>query len=83
MKMCDNCRFWSQMIAQSIGLLGVEALCLSSVSPHSRKFTKAHKSCPAWRENTHGAVDEPPDYGEMARALYDTEENTEQKVNDD
>jgi hypothetical protein len=63
------------MVAQSVGLTGVEALCLSGTSPHSRKLTNARASCTAWRENTHGAVDEPPDYGERARALYAAEEN--------
>lgn len=71
---CESCRFWSQMCAQSIGCGPIEALCLASEGPHSGKFKRADAHCPAWKENTHGAWDEPPDYGERARAAYEAEE---------
>lgn len=77
---CKNCRFWSDMIAQSWGN-GLEALCLcspnspgGSMGPKTGKFTTEHFTCSSWRENTHGAIDEHPDYGESAREIYEREE---------
>jgi hypothetical protein len=78
MKICDNCRFWSQMVAQSIGLSGVEALCLSDTSPHSGAYTRRMSAAPNGGKTLMAAVDEPPDYGETARALYTAEEGTDE-----
>jgi hypothetical protein len=72
---CETCRFWSQMIAQSIGCGPIEALCLAPGGPMHGKFMRASDRCPWWKENTHGAYDEPPDYGERARAAYEAEES--------
>jgi hypothetical protein len=74
-KVCENCRFWSQMVAQSIGLGGVEAVCLSGTGPFARKFKYATSSCPSWKSDHHGKVDDPPDYGVASRAAYAVEEN--------
>lgn len=71
---CNGCRFWSEMIAQANGG-GVEALCLSDVSPLSGKYTPGWGICATgWKSGHHGAVDDPPNYGEHTRALYDAEE---------
>lgn len=68
---CENCRYWSQMCAQSIGCGPIEALCLNAEC--KRLFRKATETCPHWAVNRHGAWDEPPDYGETARAKYEAE----------
>lgn len=73
---CENCRFWSQMCAQSIGYGPVEALCLAPNGPHHGKYKGSNDRCPSWKINTHGAWDEPPDYGETARTAYEAEEQT-------
>jgi hypothetical protein len=70
---CENCRFWSQMCAQALDGGPIEALCLSSDGPKKQKYTRANAYCPSWRINSHGSVDEPPDYGETARAAYERE----------
>lgn len=67
---CETCRYWSEMIAQSIDGRPVEALCLSRESPFRSLFTIANATCKAWRSNHHGAIDAPPNYGELARAAY-------------
>lgn len=72
-KKCENCRFWSQMVAQSIGN-GLEALCLESHAPTFSQYTGVRFTCVFWKLNAHGAVDEPPDYGETARAKYEADE---------
>jgi len=56
---CANCRFWSELAAQSIGCGPIEAVCLCSGSPHNGKFVRATASCPKF-ENSYGhAIDEP------------------------
>jgi hypothetical protein len=39
-----------------------------------RGYQRATDTCPAWRSNHFGQVDDPPDCGEGVRALYDAEE---------
>lgn len=68
---CSGCRYWSEMIAQSIGGRDVEAMCLAPEgSPAKGKYMVGSQTCAAYAKNTHGAVDDPPDYGEVARAAY-------------
>lgn len=71
---CENCRFWSEMCAQSIGCGPIEALCLASSGPKSGKYTRANHGCEEWESNHHGAIDSHPNYGERARALYEAEQ---------
>jgi hypothetical protein len=71
---CENCRYWSQMCVRSIGCSPIEALCLSEDGPKRQKYTPGDYTCPAWKSDHHGQVDDPPDYGESVRALYDAEE---------
>lgn len=68
---CGGCRYWSEMIAQAIGARGIEAMCLSAGGPRGGGYTFATETCAAFAKNSHGAVDEPPNYGEAARAEYD------------
>lgn len=72
--LCGNCRFWSEMCAQSIGGGPIEALCLSGDGPKTGRFVSEMSSCRAWKSGHFGAVDQPPDYGEGARRLYAAEE---------
>lgn len=72
-KDCRGCRFWSEMIARSIGG-PVEALCLAPEGPFKSKYTGGRRTCESWKSGHHGAVDDPPNYGEETRALYDAEE---------
>ena len=71
---CGTCRYWSEMLAQSIGCGPIEAVCLSSGSASRGKFVRETHRCDSWGSNHFGAVDSPPDYGETARAAYDAEE---------
>jgi hypothetical protein len=72
---CRGCRFWSEMIAQGGGdRIGVEALCLSDDGPKAGEYTTARATCAAWKSGHHGAIDEPPNYGEQVRPLYDAED---------
>lgn len=75
-KNCAGCRFWSEMIAQSIGGGPVQALCLADGGKLRGKYTSGRQSCDAWRSGHHGAVDDPPNYGEVSRAMYAAEEQT-------
>lgn len=61
------------MLARSLGG-PVEAMCLSADGPHASKYTYNSVTCEAWKSGHHGAVDEPPNYGEETRALYDEED---------
>jgi hypothetical protein len=74
MEHCENCRYWSQLLAQSIGCGPIEAYCLSEDGPKRQRYVRANDRCPSWKLNSHGAVDEPPDYGETSRAAYAAEE---------
>lgn len=71
---CRGCRFWSEMIAKSEGGGPILALCLSSVSPMQGKYTSGRMKCEAWKSGHHGAVDDPPNYGEAVRELYAEED---------
>lgn len=59
MNTCEGCRYWSEMVAQSIGLGPMEALCLRDASPHGGTMTKETDTCSEWKEATHGAIDDP------------------------
>ena len=83
-KKCENCRYWSQMVAQSVGN-GMEALCLNDNSndnlkdrgegvPTLGEYTGEHFVCVYWKLNKYGAWDEPPGYGETSRAKYAADE---------
>lgn len=72
---CRGCRFWSEMIARAGGnIIGVEALCLRADGPKGGQYTVGRNSCEAWESGHHGAVDDPPNYGEHVRPLYDEED---------
>jgi hypothetical protein len=47
-----------------------EALCLAPTGPKKGKYTVGGFVCPTFARNAYGAVDEPPDYGDAARAAY-------------
>lgn len=67
---CSGCRYWSEMVAQSIGGADVEALCLSPAGPAKGRYVVGTQTCASFAKNTLGAVDDPPDYGESVRAAY-------------
>ncbi len=56
---CNGCRYWSEMIAQSIGGAPVQALCLSPTSPRRLQYLSGTQSCTDWASGHLGAVDEP------------------------
>lgn len=45
METCENCRFWSETVAQSIGCGPMEAMCENSASPYKFKMLTGDKSC--------------------------------------
>ena len=55
---CANCRYWSGMVARA-DFLVVKALCLSTKSPMSGDYTSGNRQCDAYREATHGPIDNP------------------------
>lgn len=67
---CRGCRYWSEMVAQSIGCGPVQALCLAAAGPLSGKYTTGRQTCAAWKSGHLGAVDDPPNYGEETRRAY-------------
>lgn len=56
---CKGCRYWSEMVAQSIGGGPVQAMCLSADSPNRSKYTGPSRVCDQWAEGGLGAVDQP------------------------
>ena len=73
-KDCAGCRFWSEMVAACHGGGPVLAMCLSDDGPFSGKYTAGRATCTVWKSGHFGAVDDPPNYGEEARAMYAEEE---------
>lgn len=51
----------------------VKALCLAAAGPKTSTFVAGDDFCEAFARNSHGAVDDPPNYGEIARAAYEKE----------
>lgn len=59
MKKCKTCRFWSEMLAHSLGG-PIEAYCLQGRGPKaSQGYTSESFACDAWKESTIGAIDSP------------------------
>lgn len=50
----------------------VVAMCLGSGTMKGR-YTTGQQTCDAFAKGKHGAVDEPPNYGEESRAAYERE----------
>jgi hypothetical protein len=71
---CAGCRFWSEMVAQSIGGGPVTAMCLVDAGRYAGKYTAGAQRCDSWKSGHYGAVDEPPDYGTAARQMYAAED---------
>ena len=49
-------------------------MCLASSGPKGSQYTFGSDSCGSWRSGHHGAIDDPPNYGEKTQALYRAEE---------
>jgi hypothetical protein len=45
---CENCRYWSDRNARISERGKLEALCLSSASPHADSYTEAKIFCESW-----------------------------------
>jgi hypothetical protein len=56
---CKGCRYWSEMIAQSIGCGPVQAICLSQESERKGRYTTGRETCAQWASGHLGAIDEP------------------------
>lgn len=55
---CDNCRYWSEMVARSEGG-SIQALCLNPSGPKRHRFTAGASACPAWASAHLGVIDAP------------------------
>lgn len=55
---CKGCRYWSEMLAQSLGGGPVQAMCISG-GKLTGKYTTGRMTCDAWQEGSLGAVDQP------------------------
>ena len=71
-KCCATCRYWSELIARAMSGGPTEALCLGS-GPFAGQYTASIIECDAWKENTHGVIDDP-DCGAEANRLYAEED---------
>ena len=56
---CQDCRFWSEMVAASTGCGPIKALCLCEDSPLRMKMTTEINGCQHGKENLFGAIDAP------------------------
>lgn len=70
---CNGCRFWSEMIARSVGGAPVEALCLSASSPRSGEYVTGRTACSAWKSGHYGPVDDPDDGPGICQAYAEEE----------
>lgn len=55
---CHGCRYWSEMIAKSVGS-GMQAMCLGPGSPMRSQYTSKRQTCDKWDAGYLGAVDAP------------------------
>ncbi len=55
---CEQCRFWSDLMAR-FSPRGMEAVCLNAASPRSSVYTLARDRCAEGRPSYGAAVDEP------------------------
>ena len=67
MKLCKDCRYWSEMIAMAIDARGVVAYCLAPENRESgdENYKKGNDSCDNFLAGRGelGAVDEPQYWG--------------------
>lgn len=56
---CKGCRYWSEMVAQSLGGAPVQAMCLSPTSTYRMQYMSGARQCTEWASGHLGAVDEP------------------------
>ena len=64
---CDECRFWSAVIAKEEQ--GIQAMCLCPQSALREKYTHGSTSCMHGKINALGSIDDPDsNYEEMKRA---------------
>ena len=64
-KICDKCRYWSDLVAQySHELNAVIALCLAQGSDAEGEMTSGKTTCDKWKHNGYGAIDSPSYAGE-------------------
>lgn len=54
---CNDCRFWSDRLAMSIGGDPIQAYCLVSDGPFSGRYMTGNQGCDSGKSNQHGAVD--------------------------
>ena len=57
-KGCTTCRYWSDQIFEPKGRK-MKALCLNPESIWFDCMASDRTSCSEWKEDTHGAIDEP------------------------
>lgn len=77
MTRCDDCRFWSQMVAFAHGGGPVKALCLADGGSMSGKYTSGRQIGCGFKPDLFGKVDDPPNYGEYTRQAYIDEEGAD------
>lgn len=73
MMLCQNCRFWSERLAMSIGGGPMQAYCLVQDGPLSGQYTTGSQGCALGKSNQHGAIDTPGEEADIA-FLYDTDD---------
>ena len=61
MQNCENCRFWSDKLAQALGGGPVQAYCLAGDGPKAGTYTSGRQTCDKWQDAPLGAVDSGSD----------------------
>lgn len=56
---CEFCRYWSEMLAQSIGHGPIEAVCLAPNGPKHGKYMPSNGTCASWADGYLGGIDSP------------------------
>jgi hypothetical protein len=58
LRVCEKCRYWSEMIAMTIGP-AMTAMCLKEGGPKHGAMTMGSTTCAAWAWARLGAIDDP------------------------
>ena len=73
---CSDCRFWSEMLARSVGE-SIQAMCICDDSPKFMKYTLCRHGCKVGLSGFWGAVDAPGNEG--AYDAYPTQKSERKK----
>lgn len=56
---CENCYFWSELVAQATGLGPVHALCLNDNSNYHQRMVSSNDRCEDFEDGDGKSIDSP------------------------